>query len=63
MLVKELSEEVKGILKNAAQKMAGATRRAYLAEVTLELCEGNARQAVRWSPLSRQKFIMFKVVC
>lgn len=47
MKVREVSEEVKGILKNAAQKMTGATRRAYLAEVTLELCDGNARQAER----------------
>jgi hypothetical protein len=27
--------------------MTGATRRAYLAEVTLEWCDGNARQAER----------------
>ena len=47
MQVRELSEEVKGILKNAAPKMTGAPRRAYLAEVTLELCDGNARQAER----------------
>ena len=47
MKVREVSQEVKGILKNAAQKMTGATRRAYLAEVTLELCDGNARQAER----------------
>jgi transposase len=47
MHVRELSEEVKIILKNAAQKMTGAQRRAYLAEVTLELCNGNARQAER----------------
>jgi transposase len=47
MKVRELSEEVKEILKNAAHKMTGATRRAYLAEVTVELCDGNARQAER----------------
>jgi transposase len=47
MFIKELPEEVKVILKNAAQKMTGAHRRAYLAEVTLELCDGNARQAER----------------
>jgi hypothetical protein len=47
MPIKELPEEVKVILKNAAQKMTGADRRAYLAEVTLELCDGNARQAER----------------
>lgn len=47
MKVKEISDEVKRILKHAARKMTGATRRAYLAEVTLELCDGNARQAER----------------
>jgi len=47
MHIRELSEEVKGILKNAAQKMTGAKRRAYLADVTLKLCDGNARQAER----------------
>lgn len=47
MKVTEISDEVKRILKNAARKMTGATRRAYLAEVTLELCDGNARQAER----------------
>lgn len=47
MKVKELSDDVKTILKNAARKMTGASRRAYLADVTLELCEGNARHAER----------------
>lgn len=35
------------LLRAAAQRLKGHPRRLFLAEVTLELCDGNARQAER----------------
>ena len=43
----ELSEKVKLIIKNAAKKMELAKRREYIATVTLEFFDGNARKAER----------------
>jgi len=35
------------LLQRAAQRLTGHQRRLFLAEVTIELCDGNARQAER----------------
>jgi hypothetical protein len=43
----ELTEQMKGLIKKAVKHMCGKERRAYMAEVTLELLDGNARQAER----------------
>jgi hypothetical protein len=42
-----LTESMKGLIKKAVTHMCGKERRAYMAEVTLELLDGNARQAER----------------
>jgi len=43
----KLTPEIKFLLKNAAQKLTGVKRRAFEAETTLTLFEGNARKAER----------------
>jgi len=43
----DISEAVRSILKNAAKKLSGAEKREFIAEVTLELLDGNARKAER----------------
>jgi transposase len=42
-----LSERYDALLQAAAERLRGHQRRLFLAEVTLELCGGNARQAER----------------
>jgi transposase len=42
-----LSERYDALLQAAAKRLRGHQRRLFLAEVTLELCEGNTRQAER----------------
>jgi transposase len=42
-----LSERYDALLQAAAQRLRGHQRRLFLAEVTLELCDGNTRQAER----------------
>src|SRR5436305_8003995 len=42
-----LSERYDALLQAAAKRLRGHHRRLFLAEVTLELCAGNARQAER----------------
>jgi len=42
-----LSDRYDTLLQAAAKRLRGHQRRLYLAEVTLELCDGNARQAER----------------
>jgi len=42
-----LTEQVKGLITGAITHMSGKHRRAYMAEVTMELLDGNARQAER----------------
>ena len=41
----EISEKVKAIFKTIAKKLGGATRREYIATITIELLDGNARKA------------------
>ncbi len=43
----KLTEHMKGLIKQAVKHMCGKERRAYITEVTLELLDGNARQAER----------------
>lgn len=43
----ELTEKVKKVIKNAAQKLTGYKRRQYMAQTTQELLKGSARQAER----------------
>lgn len=43
----DLTERMKHLLKQAIKHMSGKERRAYMADVTDELLEGNARQAER----------------
>jgi hypothetical protein len=43
----EISDAVKSIIKNTAKKLRGVQKREFIAEVTLELLEGNARKAER----------------
>lgn len=43
----EISEAVKTVIKNTARKLKGAQKREFIAEVTLELLDGNARKAER----------------
>lgn len=43
----KLESKIKTLLKSAAQKLTGAKRRAFEAETTQALFEGNARQAER----------------
>lgn len=59
----ELSEKVKLIIKDAAKKMELAKRREYIAKVTLEFFDGNARKAERefgWGRNTIQKGIREK---
>ena len=43
----KLAPQIKLFLKNAAKKLTGAKRRAFEAETTLDLFDGNARKAER----------------
>ena len=49
----KISEEIKTTVKKAAEKLTGAKRREYLAEITLELLDGNVRKAEREFGCSR----------
>lgn len=50
----KLSPNIKSRLKSAAKKLTGVKRRAFEAETTLELFEGNARKAERELGWDRQ---------
>jgi transposase len=43
----ELTEKVRKVIKDAAKKLTGYKRRQYVAQTTLDLLDGNARQAER----------------
>jgi hypothetical protein len=43
----EITAEVKSIIKDAAKKLTGYKRRAFQAQTTLDLLDGNGRQAER----------------
>lgn len=47
MEIGEIPEVIKLIFKETAKKLSGATRREYIAIVTIELLDGNARKAER----------------
>jgi hypothetical protein len=42
-----LGERYDALLQAAAKRLRGHQRRLFLAEVTLQLCDGNTRQAER----------------
>jgi hypothetical protein len=43
----EITEAVKTVIKSTARKLKGVQKREFIAEVTLELLDGNARKAER----------------
>ena len=43
-----LTDEMFKTIKSAATKLTGFKRRAYMAEVAAEYCDGSARKAERW---------------
>ena len=45
-------------IKDAAQKLTGALRRSFQAQVTLDYLDGNARRAERLFGWSRQTVIL-----
>ena len=47
MKISKISEEAREIFKKTAKKLSGTTRREYIATITIELLDGNARKAER----------------
>lgn len=47
MKISKISGEVKEIFKKTAKKLSGTTKREYIATITIELLDGNARKAER----------------
>lgn len=47
MKISKISEEAKEIFKKTAKKLSGTTKREYIATITIELLDGNARKAER----------------
>ena len=47
MKAKDIPARIRLIIKSAAGKLSGAKKRAYIAEVAIEFCDGNARKAER----------------
>lgn len=45
MKISEISEGLKSIIKNTANKLSGAERREYIGEIATELLNGNPRKA------------------
>ncbi len=45
MKISKMSEDIKLIVKNAANKMSSAERRKYIGWFTIEYLDGNARKA------------------
>ncbi|HJH30614.1 MAG TPA: ISAzo13 family transposase, partial [Methanosarcinaceae archaeon] len=45
MKISEIAEDIKSIIKSAANKMSAANRREYIGEVTIKLLDSNARKA------------------
>ena len=45
MKISKISEEVKEIFKKTAKKLSDTTKREYIATITIELLDGNARKA------------------
>ena len=46
-MTKEITEELKDVIKRAATLLTGALRRRYQAEMTQKFLGGNSRQAER----------------
>jgi len=47
MNINEISETLKSIIKNTAEKLSGFKRRTYIAEITIELLDKSTRKAER----------------
>src|SRR5512145_1527619 len=47
-------ERLDALIRSGARRLTGYRRRSFLAEVTVELCDGNARQAERRFGWGRQ---------
>lgn len=47
MRIAKIPDNFKTVIKSAANKLSGSKRREYIAEITYELLEGNARKAER----------------
>ncbi|RJS72924.1 hypothetical protein CW714_03925 [Methanophagales archaeon] len=47
MKISKISEEAREIFKKTAKKSSGTTRGEYIATITIELLDGNARKAER----------------
>lgn len=47
MRAKGVSKRIRSIIKSAADKLSGAKKREYIAEMAIEFCDGNARKAER----------------
>nr|QNO49283.1 hypothetical protein ANJBEOKM_00023 [Methanosarcinales archaeon ANME-2c ERB4] len=45
MDINEISETLKSIIKNTAEKLSGAAKREYVAKITIELLDGSDRKA------------------
>ena len=44
MKISEISEDIKSLIKNVANKLSGAERREYIGKITIKLLDGNARK-------------------
>jgi len=61
MNINEISETLKSIIKNTAEKLSGFERRIYIAEITIELLDGSTRKAERefgWGRKTVEKGMM-----
>ena len=47
MKISKIPEEAREIFKKTAKKLSGTTGREYIATITIELLDGNARKAER----------------
>ena len=61
MDINEISETLKSIIKNTAEKLSSFERRTYIAEITIELLDENTRKAERefgWGRKTVEKGMM-----
>ena len=61
MNINEISETLKSIIKNTAEKLSGFKRRTYIAEITIELLDKSTRKAERefgWGRKTVEKGMM-----
>jgi len=59
--MKKLNQEIKSLIKDAAERLTGFERRAYQARITLEYSDGSSRKAERqmgWGRECAEKGLM-----